>query len=69
MAASALSTLTGWALDDLGLHRIEVAHSTRNPTSCRVAEKAGYPWEGTKRSQALHSDGWHDMHLHARVRD
>jgi hypothetical protein len=24
--------------------------------------------EGTKRSAILHPDGWHDMHLHARVR-
>ncbi len=23
--------------------------------------------EGTKHSSALHMDGWHDMHLHARV--
>jgi RimJ/RimL family protein N-acetyltransferase len=55
-----------WAFA-FGLHRIEVHHSTRNPASCRVAERAGYPLEGTKRSQALHTDGWHDMHLHARL--
>jgi RimJ/RimL family protein N-acetyltransferase len=67
LAARALRVLSGWAFDVVGLHRIEVQHSTRNAASCRVAERAGYPVEGTKRSQALHADGWHDMHLHARL--
>ena len=33
----------------------------------RVATRAGFRLEGTKRGDALHADGWHDMHLHARV--
>jgi ribosomal-protein-alanine N-acetyltransferase len=66
VAARALGVVSRWAFA-FGLHRIEVHHSTRNPASCRVAERAGYPLEGTKRSQALHTDGWHDMHLHARL--
>ena len=32
-----------------------------------MAAKAGYVLEGTRRQQALHWDGWHDMHLHARL--
>ncbi|MEU7904837.1 GNAT family N-acetyltransferase [Actinoplanes sp. NPDC049118] len=67
LAAVALSVLSGWAFRVLGLHRIEVHHSTRNEASCRVAERAGYPYEATMRSKALHADGWHDMHLHARI--
>jgi RimJ/RimL family protein N-acetyltransferase len=67
VAGRALSVLTDWAFGTLGLHRIEVEHSTRNPASCRVAEWTGYPLEGTRVSAALHADGWHDMHLHARV--
>jgi len=67
LAARALTVLGGWAFGALGLHRIEVNHSTRNPASCRVAERAGFPAEGTKRSEVLHADGWHDMHLHARL--
>jgi RimJ/RimL family protein N-acetyltransferase len=63
----ALAALTGWSFGTLGLHRIEVCHSTANLASCRVADRAGYPLEGTKRSGARHTDGWHDMHLHARV--
>ena len=67
IAPRALVAVTRWAFEALGLHRIEVDHSTRNPASCRVAERAGYRAEGVKRSQALHADGWHDMHQHARI--
>lgn len=56
-----------WAFRSLGLHRIELAHSILNAASCRVATKAGFVLEGTRRSSLLHSDGWHDMHLHALV--
>ncbi|MFI6940869.1 GNAT family N-acetyltransferase [Streptomyces sp. NPDC050418] len=68
VAPAALATLSTWALDEVGFHRLELDHSTRNAASCRVAVKAGYALEGTKRSAALHEDGHHDMHLHARVR-
>jgi RimJ/RimL family protein N-acetyltransferase len=44
-----------------------VQHSTVNAASCRVAERAGFALEGTKRSEAWHTDGWHDMHLHAKI--
>ena len=66
-AAAALAALSRWALGDLGLHRLDLEHAVANTASCRVAEKAGYPYEGTRRSACLHADGWHDMHLHARV--
>ncbi len=65
IAALALGAVADWAFDDVGLHRLELDHSTRNPASCRVAVKAGFAVEGTKRAQALHLDGWHDMHAHA----
>jgi RimJ/RimL family protein N-acetyltransferase len=67
VASRALSAVTAWSFGTLGLHRVEVAHSTANAASCRVAERAGFPAEGTKRGEALHADGWHDMHLHARL--
>ncbi|WP_328882775.1 GNAT family N-acetyltransferase [Streptomyces sp. NBC_00299] len=67
VAARATTTLARWALDDIGFHRLELLHAVRNEASCRVAGKAGFLLEGTKRSSALHRDGWHDMHLHARV--
>jgi RimJ/RimL family protein N-acetyltransferase len=68
IAANAARAVAAWALDDLGLHRLEIHHSAANASSCRVAEKAGFEFEGVMRSALLHDDGWHDMHLHARVR-
>lgn len=68
VAPRALTAVTAWALDEAGFHRLHLSHSTRNEASCRVAIKAGFPLEGTKRSEAIHSDGRHDMHLHARIR-
>lgn len=67
VAVRATTTLTRWAFDDVGFHRLELAHAVENDASCRVAHKAGFAPEGTKRSAVLHGDGWHDMHLHARV--
>ncbi|MFI8878236.1 GNAT family N-acetyltransferase [Streptomyces sp. NPDC055243] len=68
IAPRALTALSDWAFDEVGLHRLELTHATGNEASCRVALKTGFVPEGTKRSAVLHADGWHDMHLHARVR-
>lgn len=67
VAARAVTAMTRWAFEDVGFHRLELWHSTANPASCRVAQKTGYRLEGTRRSALRHPDGWHDMHLHARV--
>jgi RimJ/RimL family protein N-acetyltransferase len=67
VAPRALVTLSEWSFGTLGLHRIELNHSTVNRPSCRVAWHAGFLPEGTKRAEARHADGWHDMHLHARL--
>ncbi|GAB2934709.1 GNAT family N-acetyltransferase [Micromonospora polyrhachis] len=67
VAPRALTTLATWAFATLGLHRVELYHSTSNPASCRVAQRAGFTAEGTKRGEARHTDGWHDMHVHARL--
>ncbi|MEU5637573.1 GNAT family N-acetyltransferase [Streptomyces rishiriensis] len=67
VAPRATAALTRWALDEIGFHRLELHHATANAASCRVAAKAGFTLEGTKRSACLHPDGWHDMHVHARV--
>jgi ribosomal-protein-alanine N-acetyltransferase len=67
LAGRALVALAGWALGTLGLHRVELSHSTANAASCRVADFAGFAPEGIKRGEARHADGWHDMHLHARL--
>ena len=69
VATSAVTALSEWALEEIGFRRLYLDHSTRNPASCRVATKSGYQLEGTKRSAAVHDDGRHDMHLHARIRE
>jgi RimJ/RimL family protein N-acetyltransferase len=67
IAPRALRAVTNWMFADVGLHRVELLHSTANEASCRVAHKAGYELEATKRQSGLFADGWHDMHLHARL--
>lgn len=69
VAVAAVRALCRWALGEAGLHRLDLLHSTRNPSSCRVAEVTGFTLEGTMRSAVLHPDGWHDMHLHGLVRE
>ncbi|WP_106316446.1 GNAT family N-acetyltransferase [Actinoplanes italicus] len=67
VAPRSLTALTTWSFATLGLHRLELSHSTANLSSCRVAQRCGYLPEGVKRGEALHADGWHDMHAHARL--
>jgi RimJ/RimL family protein N-acetyltransferase len=69
VATRAVLALSAWALEEAGFYRLHLDHSTRNHASCRVATKSGYLLEGTKRSAAVHDDGRHDMHLHARIRE
>ncbi|MDI1466004.1 GNAT family N-acetyltransferase [Catellatospora sp. KI3] len=68
VAGRALAALCGWSFHTLGLHRLTLQHSTANSGSCRVATKSGFPLEGLLRGSLLHADGWHDAHLHARLR-
>lgn len=56
----AVREVTRFALEDLRLHRIEIALRPENGASKRVAEKAGYVFEGL-RPRYLHIDGgWRD---------
>lgn len=64
---AAVETVSRWAFE-VGFHRLEVLHSVRNLPSCRAAVKAGFAAESVRRSAGLHADGWHDMHVQARVR-
>lgn len=67
VASRAVAAMTLWAFGDAGFHRLELWHSVANPASCRVASKTGFALEGTRRDGLRHADGWHDMHLHARL--
>jgi RimJ/RimL family protein N-acetyltransferase len=66
VAPASLELLTTWAFS-AGFHRLFLRHSAANPASCRVAAKSGFTAEGTERGSELHTDGWHDMHVHARI--
>ena len=67
VATRTLRAVCDWAFDSVGLHRLELVHSVDNPDSCGVAQRAGFALEGTARERMLHGDGWHDMHIHARL--
>ncbi|MEP6816696.1 MAG: GNAT family N-acetyltransferase, partial [Marmoricola sp.] len=49
VATTALQALTTWAFGE-GLQRVSLVISVSNPASSRVAEKAGYTFEGVLRS-------------------
>jgi len=65
LCSQAVITLSQWAFDVAGFHRIAADHSTANPASCRVLTKTGFEEEGVRRAAGRHADGWHDMHVHA----
>ena len=65
----AVNTLTRFAFEELGLHRIEINIRPENDASIRVAEKAGYKFEGD-RPEFLHISGaWRDHKTFVRVNE
>ncbi len=68
VATTAVAAVTRWAFGALAIERIELPHSPDNLASCRVAEKAGYVAEGTRRGGWRRADGSReDEHVHARL--
>ncbi|MDT0267792.1 GNAT family protein [Streptomyces sp. DSM 44915] len=68
LATRATEAATRWAFATADARRIEIAHAVGNPASCRVAQRCGYPAEGTLRDSHRFGDGaHHDEHLHARL--
>lgn len=68
VCSNSVIALARWAFIEMTFNRLELEHSIDNAVSCRVAGKAGFQLEGTRRSSAHHADGWHDMHVHGLVR-
>jgi len=68
LAARAVEAMQTWAFDEIGFNRLDIQHSTGNEASCKVAGKTGFAFEGTMRQAIKHADGWHDWHVHGRVR-
>ena len=57
VCTTALRLLSAWALEDLGLQRLELVTDPDNAASQRVAEKAGFRREGILRAHLRHPDG------------
>jgi RimJ/RimL family protein N-acetyltransferase len=57
VATTALKRLSRWAVDELGLKRLELVTDPENLASQRVAEKAGFRREGIMRSALEYQDG------------
>jgi ribosomal-protein-alanine N-acetyltransferase len=56
----AVELVSNFGFTELGLHRIEINVRPENGASCRVAEKAGFEFEGFRKA-FLHIDGaWRD---------
>ncbi|MFG2090457.1 MULTISPECIES: GNAT family N-acetyltransferase [unclassified Spirillospora] len=67
-ATEALSLVSGWALRDCGLFRVELRAMVTNHASIRVAEKAGYVREGVARGAERDAGGVsRDMVVFSRV--
>ncbi|GAA2271147.1 acetyltransferase [Streptomyces ruber] len=69
-AGRALRLAARHAFDGLGLHRLELGHALGHEASCRIAERCGFPYEGTLRGamfDAGRHDAFRDVHLHARL--
>lgn len=70
VATRALALAARWALSDLGLHRLELGHALGHTASCRIAQRCGFPYEGTLRDAMWEEgrrDAFRDVHLHARI--
>jgi ribosomal-protein-alanine N-acetyltransferase len=61
VAGHALGLVGGWALDGLGLQRVELLIDVDNAASIRVAERCGYLREGVLRSWHIKGDTRADM--------
>ncbi|MET8542873.1 GNAT family protein [Kitasatospora sp. NPDC004799] len=68
LATRAATAVTRWAVEHAGVRRVELFHAVANENSCRVAERAGFPYEGTLRGSYTYGGGvYTDEHLHARL--
>jgi RimJ/RimL family protein N-acetyltransferase len=65
--SEAATAVTNWALDTLGLHRVEAQCFTRNAASARVMEHAGLRYEGTMKGHVLKNGRFEDIAIYARL--
>ncbi|MFC5825774.1 GNAT family N-acetyltransferase [Nonomuraea insulae] len=68
-ATEAVRALTAWTFETTRLRRIDLTANLDNAASLRVAQKAGFTWEGMLRSAVLEEDGPHDLVLFGLLRE
>lgn len=69
LATEAVRAVARMAFDALGARRVEIRMDARNERSCRVAERAGFTFEGLLRQESMDIDGApRDTRVYARVR-
>ena len=70
VAPAAVAAACTWVFETLPIDRIELCHAVENAASGRVAEKAGFTYEGHLRRSYRYGDGVkHDELLWARLSD
>jgi RimJ/RimL family protein N-acetyltransferase len=70
VAAAAVDAACRWGFATLPIDRVELCHAVENVASGRVAEKAGFVYEGRLRRSYRYGDGVkHDELLWARLAD
>jgi RimJ/RimL family protein N-acetyltransferase len=62
-----VATLSRWLLRELHFERIELRIAPDNPSSIRVAEKAGYAAEGTARNAGFTNSGRSDLVIYSLI--
>ncbi|MFD9030357.1 GNAT family N-acetyltransferase [Streptomyces sp. NPDC059567] len=67
-AAAALTAVTAWAFDELGIPRLQLLAEPWNEASIRTAERAGYVREGVLRSWQEVGGERRDMVMYGQVR-
>jgi RimJ/RimL family protein N-acetyltransferase len=70
VAPAAVDAACRWVFEALAVERVELCHAVENPASARVAEKAGFLFEGKLRRSFRYGDGVkRDEMLWARLSD
>jgi len=64
-ATEAARALVSYAFVQLGLHRVQGRHFTRNPASGRVMQKLGMQLEGVHRDAYMRSDKFENVAVYA----
>lgn len=69
LASRAVSLLSGWALSDAGIARVEALVEPDNTASQRVLERAGFTREGQLGSYLAVQGGRADAVIYSRLRN